>query len=371
MRRSRINLQNRYYHPVVRVAHRVYTHDIAGNVTRIKRDRKPTLDLSWNSRYRLVSVATNGAFAEGYAYDALWRRVSTTTREGTTRHVYDNNWQVIADIDGQGNVVASYVWGEGIDKLLAVTIGGATYYALTDIQGTVWGYVDSQNNVVARWTYDAWGNVLSEYVAPSAAALARLRYRFQGREWSAATGLVNFRMRWYDPIVGRWLSKDPIGLSGGLNLYAFCGGDSINYMDALGCCSAGEKAYDWAKKRKGFTEYNQWGGRGFPRWWGQYKCNLFVADAYNKGNGRVIIPTGLNGTKPPTAKDWYKGKVPDGFSKTTEPQRGDVISDGRHVGIVAEPGKTSISVSAIDEQVVENDWGSRKDDNITAWHYTK
>lgn len=36
------------------------------------------------------------------------------------------------------------------------------------------------------------------------------------------TGLVNFRMRWYDAETGRWLSKDPIGLSGGFNLYAFC-----------------------------------------------------------------------------------------------------------------------------------------------------
>ena len=214
-----------------------YTHDAAGNVTRIERDGKPTLDLTWNSQYQLASVSTNGVLAESYSYDALSRRVSTTTLEGTTRHVYDDNWQVIADIDENGSVVASYTWGEGIDKLLAVTVGGSTYYALTDIQGTVWGYADSQNNVVARWTYDAWGNVLSEFVAPSAAALSRIRYRFQGREWSAATGLVNFRMRWYDPIVGRWLSKDPIGLSGGLNLYAFCEGDPINERDIYGLCS--------------------------------------------------------------------------------------------------------------------------------------
>ncbi|MBQ6142128.1 MAG: RHS repeat-associated core domain-containing protein [Kiritimatiellae bacterium] len=214
-----------------------YTHDAAGNVTRIERDGRPTLDLTWNSQYQLVSVATNGVFAESYTYDALSRRVSTTTLEGTTRHVYDNNWQVIADIDEQGNVIASYVWGEGIDKLLAVTVGGTTYYALTDIQGTVWGYVDSQNNVVARWQYDAWGNVLSEYVLPSAAvALARLRYRFQGREWSAATGLVNFRLRWYDAETGRWFSKDPIRLSGGLNLYAFCYGNPVALNDSSGLC---------------------------------------------------------------------------------------------------------------------------------------
>ena len=124
-----------------------YTYDFAGNVTRIERDGMPTLELAWNSQYQLVSVATNGVFAESYAYDALGRRVSTTTLEGTTRHVYDDGWQVIADLDANGDVVASYVWGDGIDRLLAVKVGGASYYPLTDIQGTVWGYVDSQNNV--------------------------------------------------------------------------------------------------------------------------------------------------------------------------------------------------------------------------------
>ena len=164
-----------------------YVYDFAGNVTRIERDGRPTLDLTWNSRYQLVSVSANGVFAEGYAYDALCRRVSTTTLEGTARHVYDNNWQVIADLDEDGDVVASYTWGAGIDNLLAVNVSGATYYPLTDIQGTVWGYVDSQNNVVARWQYDAWGNVVDEAIAPNAAALAAIRYRFQCREWSAAT----------------------------------------------------------------------------------------------------------------------------------------------------------------------------------------
>ena len=206
-----------------------YTYDFAGNVTRIERDGRPTLDLVWNSQYQLVSVATNGVFAESYEYDALGRRVSTTTLEGTTRHVYDDNWQVLADLDEDGNVVASYVWGDGIDRLHAVKVGGASYYPLTDVQGTVWGYVDSQNNVVARWQYDTWGNVVDEFV--SVPALALLRYRFQCREWSAATGLVNFRMRWYDPATGRWLSKDPIGLSGGLNLYCFCGNEVLNQVD--------------------------------------------------------------------------------------------------------------------------------------------
>ena len=132
-----------------------------------------------NITCRTASGARLGGFA--YRYDAL------------DCHVYDDDWQVIADLDESGNVVA-------------------------------------------RWTYDAWGNVLTEEIAESAVELRAVRYRFQGREWSAATGLTNFRMRWYDPVTGRWLSKDPIRLSGGLNLYAFCNGQPLRFRDFNGLC---------------------------------------------------------------------------------------------------------------------------------------
>ena len=252
-----------------------YTYDAAGNVTRIARDGRPTLDLSWNGRYQLVSVATNGVFAEGYAYDALGRRASTTTWEGTVRHVYDDNWQVIADLDSNGNVLRSYVWGEGIDRLLAVKVGAKSYAALTDAQGTVWGLVGGDGEIVARWTYDAWGYVLSEEVTDP--DLAAFRYRFQGREYSAVTGLTNFRMRWYDPGTGRWLSKDPIGLIGGMNLYAFCGDNSVCRSDpygknwVAGAITAGVLAYGIYKFFKYFSIFLK-----FLNWIFNLNLEIFV-----------------------------------------------------------------------------------------------
>jgi hypothetical protein len=48
------------------------------------------------------------------------------------------------------------------------------------------------------------------------------------------TGLYNFRARWYDPISGRWLSKDPIGISGGLNQYVAFGNNPVNFRDPWG-----------------------------------------------------------------------------------------------------------------------------------------
>lgn len=209
-----------------------YVHDAAGCVTGIsgvagRADRT----LAWNSRYQLVSVSAGGGGLESYTYDAFGRRATTTTIAGTVRHVYDGS-QCVADLDEQGNVLRAYVWGPGIDNLLAIRAGGATYYALTDHQNTVHGFVDASGVVVARYVYDAWGNVLSETVMAS--ALAGNRYRFQGREYSTLTGLYNFRARWYDPMTGRWLSKDPLGIKGGLNLYEFCNNAPANFVDPSG-----------------------------------------------------------------------------------------------------------------------------------------
>ena len=78
--------------------------------------------------------------------------------------------------------------------------------------------------------------VLCEIIVRRAESYVRFGYDGDGLMTSAegAAGLVNFRMRWYDPATGRWLSKDPIGLSCGLNLYAFCEGDPVNKTDPDG-----------------------------------------------------------------------------------------------------------------------------------------
>jgi len=75
--------------------------------------------------------------------------------------------------------------------------------------------------------FDANGNELET------SALGN-RYTFQGREIDWSTGLYNFRARWYDPETGRWLSKDPIGINGGLNQYVFCGDNGVNFVDPEG-----------------------------------------------------------------------------------------------------------------------------------------
>ncbi len=209
-------------------------HDAAGNVTRIV-SAASVRELTWNTQNQLVSVTTNGIPAESYTYDPLGRRLSTTDASGTVYHVYDGD-HCAADLDASGTPLRTYAWGPGIDNLLAVTVYSAnatnTYYTIKDHLGTVHALIDASGQLAAQFTYDAWGNVQSTV---GSGQLARSnRFLFQGREYSWATGLYNFRARWYAPELGRWLSPDPIGIEGGLNLYEFCHNDPVNFRDPSG-----------------------------------------------------------------------------------------------------------------------------------------
>ena len=59
-------------------------------------------------------------------------------------------------------------------------------------------------------------------------------FGFQAGLYDPDTGLVEFGCRWYDAETGRWISKDPIGLEGGWNVYAFCDNDPVNRTDPTG-----------------------------------------------------------------------------------------------------------------------------------------
>jgi len=226
-----------------------YDYDLAGNVTDITDVSRPDLSLTWNSQYQLTGVSTNGTLAETYGYDPLGRRAWTADGSVTNWHVHDG-MHVVADLDAAGTVLRSYTWGPGIDNLLAITVHGSTetntYLAITDHLGTVHALADENGAVVESYRFDAWGNVLGVLDGtgqPLSETSVGNRFLFQGREYSWATGLYNFRARWYDPITGRWLSKDPIGINGGLNQYVAFGNNPVRFRDPLGLreekCSGG------------------------------------------------------------------------------------------------------------------------------------
>jgi len=218
-----------------------YGHDAAGCVTQIVfsgENYARTTDLEWNSLYQVTAASVNGSLAERYTYDGLGRLASISDGT-TTRHMVYDGMHVVGEVDSAGALRKRYTYGPGIDNLLAMTLYGGetnTYYFLTDHLGSVSALVDADGRIVEQYRYDAWGRVTvyDDAGNPIMASQYNNRHLFQGREYSWSTGLYNFRARWYDPITGRWLSKDPIGISGGLNQYAFANNNPVNFRDPFG-----------------------------------------------------------------------------------------------------------------------------------------
>ncbi|MEI6166494.1 MAG: LamG-like jellyroll fold domain-containing protein [bacterium] len=212
-------------------------HDLAGNITNLQYNTSKKLSLYWNGRYELIEARSNGVTVEKYDYDALGRRARIIAGAVTNTFVYSGP-HVVAE--WSNNVLArSYSHGPGVDNFLSMTTYGAatnTYFYLKDALGSVHALVNTNGAVVEQYKYTAWGEVtvLSSNGTVLAASAYGNRFTFQGREASYSAGLLFFRSRYYSAALGRWLSKDRIGISGGHNLYEAFGSDPINFTDAFG-----------------------------------------------------------------------------------------------------------------------------------------
>ncbi len=102
-----------------------------------------------------------------------------------------------------------------------------------DSNGNIILLTDAQANESARYAYDAFGKTLTAATGPAARAN---RYRFSTKPVEEESGLVYYGYRYYDPLTGRWPSRDPIGELGGLNLYLMVKNRFPNKVDYLGAC---------------------------------------------------------------------------------------------------------------------------------------
>ncbi|GAG28854.1 unnamed protein product, partial [marine sediment metagenome] len=128
-----------------------------------------------------------------------------------------------------------YLYGPAVDQILAVEDGsGDILWGLAGHQGTIRDVVeyDGQGAVLdTHVQYDAFGGFTGATL-PSVDFL----FAFTGRPVDLETGLYDYRARWYDPEVGRFLTEDPAGLSADANLYRYAGNSPVIYVDPSGLC---------------------------------------------------------------------------------------------------------------------------------------
>ena len=163
-----------------------------------------------------------------YTYDAMGRRTSKAVQSGTpTQFLYDGA-NAVQEV--QGSTVNSILTGLGVDERFARNDATGRTYFLTDALNSTIALTDPTGAIREQYSYDPYG-----HVTPSDTMTGFTNpYQYTGREADTAE-LYYYRARYYSPMMGSFISEDPIGFAGGQNsFYAYVGGNPLNYYDPSG-----------------------------------------------------------------------------------------------------------------------------------------
>jgi RHS repeat-associated protein len=231
-------------------------YDRAGNAIKIRPgaggDWNKHFTLIWDAWNRLVEVKDeNGVTVQKNAYDGLSRRI-TKEAGGTVTHTYwSDRWKPLEERIGSATTASrSYLWGERPghrDELVLRdrdTDGNGTLderlYATMDyFNGTA--ILNTSGTVLERYAYSAFGQrrIMAADFSPRSTSGYAWDFGFQGQFRDVETGWSNYGYRVYVPLVGTWINRDPIGETGGDNLYMFVRNRSVNILDYLGLADEG------------------------------------------------------------------------------------------------------------------------------------
>ncbi|CAH1217420.1 hypothetical protein PAECIP111893_04275 [Paenibacillus plantiphilus] len=215
-----------------------YTYNNRGNRVALQSDRIPDISPTEETNYtydawnRLTGVTKSGGGQVSYRYNGDGLLYERTENNTTVRYYYDGD-QVIAEgnvVNGTVTMKAEYTRGKG---LIARQDASDKQYYLHNGHGDVVELRNSTGEVsLNRYTYDMWGSPLTtvESVANP--------FRYSGELWDQSAGLQYLRARWYDPSVGRFISKDTyegqIDNPLTMNLYTYVHNNPLKYTDPTG-----------------------------------------------------------------------------------------------------------------------------------------
>jgi RHS repeat-associated protein len=179
-----------------------------------------------------------------YEVDAQGRRIGKRINGTLVQQwLYKDQLKPIAELDGNGNLVARFVYGAKANVPDYIIRGTQTYRIVSDHLGSPVLAVNIDDEADAPFTasYTAFGEV-------PGTGLDWMPFGFAGGIYDTDTGLVRFGARDYDAETGRWTAKDPTRFNGGVGLYSYMTGNPIDFADAHGMapCEAELDAAAWA-----------------------------------------------------------------------------------------------------------------------------
>ncbi len=206
---------------------------------------KGAQEYTWDAENRLIEVRERGTLRARYTYDHQGRRIARWTSDGADERYLYQDWNLIHIYDAnRARPNETYTWGRDLSGSLqgAGGVGGLLMADLKDQPASAWFYHYDANGNVAEIT-DEDGMLLDWYQYDGFGQLSTMptqpgnRYRFSTKPQDSETSFYYYGYRYYEPAVGRWLSRDPIGEEGGLNLFGMVSNRPIDNVDVIGMVS--------------------------------------------------------------------------------------------------------------------------------------
>ncbi|MBQ9108386.1 MAG: hypothetical protein IJY49_06175 [Clostridia bacterium] len=159
----------------------------------------------------------------------------------TVDYTYDHSGRLVKErtktvSKNSGTTTSSIVYLYDDSGIIGMVKDGAGYYFHRNIQGDVVGVYNSAGTKVVGFTYDAFGRCT---VSGNTTLAQWCKIRYRGYYFDAETGFYWVQTRYYNPEWCRWISPDTLDYldsetAHGLNLYAYCGNDPVNFTDPSG-----------------------------------------------------------------------------------------------------------------------------------------
>lgn len=188
----------------------------------------------YDSLNRLVKVIAPAGEVR-FFHDASGRRI-LELRNGEGTHLICDGSNLIAEYRA-GKPFAQYVHDDGVDRPLQMAAEASEHWYHADLVGSVRLLTDRAGNGAAAYRYNPFGDLIK-----TSGNVPYNPLRYTARRFDADLVSYDFRARQYDPHLGRFLQRDPIGMVDGTNLYTYTGNNPLAFADPFGTDARPEQA---------------------------------------------------------------------------------------------------------------------------------